>query len=89
MKEIKYTILYFVFVITFVIPFYYSAGTVVYYGSDVLTSYSSGYGSTRQKVTVPSVSVPFPQHCFFDGNYFTVLYQFFEIFTFCLRNSQN
>ncbi len=45
MKEIKYTISYWVFVRTFVIPFYY--------GSDILTSSSSGSGSTRQKVTVP------------------------------------
>jgi hypothetical protein len=32
MKEIKYTILYCVFVRTFVIPFYYSSGTVSNYG---------------------------------------------------------
>jgi hypothetical protein len=31
-------------------------------GSDFLTSYRSG--STRQKVTVPTVPVPVPQHCF-------------------------
>jgi hypothetical protein len=30
-------------------------------GSDFLTSYGSG--STRQKVTVPTVPVPVPQHC--------------------------
>jgi hypothetical protein len=38
------------------------SGTVINYGSgsDFLTSYSSGSGSTRQKVTVP---VPVPQHC--------------------------
>ncbi len=29
MKEVKYTILYCVFVRTFVIPFYYSYGTVI------------------------------------------------------------
>jgi hypothetical protein len=39
------------------------SGTVVNYGSgfDFLTSYDSGSGSTRQKVTVPTV--PVPQHC--------------------------
>ncbi len=33
-------------------------------GSDFLPSYGSGYGSgsTSQKVTVPMVSVPVPQH---------------------------
>jgi hypothetical protein len=38
-------------------------GTVINYGSgsDFLTSYGSG--STRQKVTVPTVPVPVPQHC--------------------------
>jgi hypothetical protein len=41
------------FVRTFVILFYYGSG------SDFLTSYGSG--STRQKVTVPTV--PVPQHC--------------------------
>jgi hypothetical protein len=45
---IKYTILYCVFVITFVIPFYYGSGTVINYGS----------GSTLLKVTVPTVPVP-------------------------------
>jgi hypothetical protein len=62
MKEIKYTILYYVFVRTFVIPFYYGSGTVTSYGSgsDFFTSYGSGSGSTRQKVTVPTV--PVPQH---------------------------
>jgi hypothetical protein len=43
------------------------SGTVINYGSssDFLTSYGSGYGSgsTSQKVTVPSVPVPVPQHC--------------------------
>jgi hypothetical protein len=68
MKEIKYTILYCVFVRTFVIPFYYSPGIVINYdsGSNFLTSYGSGSGSTRQKVTgtVPTVlvPVPVPQH---------------------------
>ncbi len=38
------------------------SGTVINYGSgsDFLTSYSSGSGSTGQKVTVPNV--PVPQH---------------------------
>jgi hypothetical protein len=64
LKEIKFTILYFVFVRTFVIPFYYGAETVINpgSGSDFLTSYSSGSGYTRQKVALPMVSVPFPQH---------------------------
>jgi hypothetical protein len=41
------------------------SGTVINYGSgsDFLTSYDSGSGSTRQKVTVPTVPVPVPQHC--------------------------
>jgi hypothetical protein len=43
------------------------SGTVINYGSgsDFLTSYgsSSGSGSTSQKVTVPTVPVPVPQHC--------------------------
>ena len=45
------------------------SGTVTNYGSgsgsDFLTSYGSGYGSgsTSQKVTVPTVPVPVPQHC--------------------------
>jgi hypothetical protein len=57
MKEIKYTILYCVFVRTFVLPFYYGSGNVINYGSgsDFMTSYGSG--STRQKVTVPTVLV--------------------------------
>jgi hypothetical protein len=55
MKEIKFTILYCVFVRNFVIQFYYGSG------SDFLTSYGSG--STRQKVTVPTLPVPVPQHC--------------------------
>jgi hypothetical protein len=40
-KKNKYTILYCVFVRTFVIPFYYSSRTVISYGSssDFLTSY--------------------------------------------------
>jgi hypothetical protein len=40
------------------------SGIVINYGSgsgsDFLTSYSSG--STRKKVTVPTVPVPVPQH---------------------------
>jgi hypothetical protein len=43
------------FVRTFVIPFYYGSGTVINHGS--------GSGSTRQKVTVPTIPVPVPQHC--------------------------
>jgi hypothetical protein len=46
MNEIKYTILYYVFVRTFVIAFYYGSGTVINYssgsGSEFLSSYSSG-----------------------------------------------
>ncbi len=42
------------------------SGTVTNYGSgsDFVTSYGSGYGSgsTSQKVTVPTVPVPVPQH---------------------------
>ncbi len=60
-REIKYTILYYVFVITFVIPFYYGSGTVTYYSSlfdklwfwfrfHTAKSYSSyGSGSTTLK----------------------------------------
>ncbi len=42
------------------------SGTVINYGSgsDFLTSYDSGSGSTSQKVTVPTVPVPVPQHWF-------------------------
>jgi hypothetical protein len=56
MKAIKNTILYCMFVRTFVIPF--CSGTVINYGSgsDLLINY--GFGSTRQKNTVPV-----PQHC--------------------------
>jgi hypothetical protein len=32
-------------------------------GSNFLTNYGSGSGSTSQKVTVPTVPVPVPQHC--------------------------
>ncbi len=39
------------------------SGTVINYGSDFLTSYGSGSGSTSQKVTVPTVPVPAPQRC--------------------------
>jgi hypothetical protein len=67
MKEIKYTISYCVFVRTFVIPYYYGSGTVINYGSDsnFLTSYgsASGSGTTRQKVTVPTVPFSVPQNC--------------------------
>ncbi len=40
------------------------SGTVINYGSgsDFLTSYGYGSGSTSQKVTVPTVPVPVPQH---------------------------
>ena len=42
------------------------SGTVINYGSgsgsDFLTTYGSGSGSTSQKVTVPTVPVPVPQH---------------------------
>jgi hypothetical protein len=58
MKEIKYAILYWMLVRTFVIPFYYGSGTVI--------SNGSGSGSTRQKVTVPTV--PVPQH-YLNGHY--------------------
>ena len=39
------------------------SGTVIHYGSgsDFLTNYGSD--STSQKVTVPTVPVPVPQHC--------------------------
>jgi hypothetical protein len=56
-----YTILYCVFVRTFVITFYYGSGTVINYGSGSNFLTSSGSGSTRQKVEVPTV--PVPQHC--------------------------
>ena len=41
------------------------SGSVINYGSgsDFLTSYSSGSRSKSQKVTVPTVPVPVPQHC--------------------------
>ncbi len=53
-----------VFVRTFVIPYYYDSGTEINYGSgfNSLTSYGSGSGSTREKVTVPTVPVPVAQH---------------------------
>jgi hypothetical protein len=45
------------------------SGTVINYGSgsgsDFFTSYGSGSGSTSQKVTVPTVPVPVPQHCYY------------------------
>jgi hypothetical protein len=49
------------------------SGTVINYssgsGSDFLTRYGSGSGSgsTSQKVTVPTVPVPVPQHCLSDN----------------------
>jgi hypothetical protein len=39
-------------------------------GSDFLTNFGSGSGSTSQKVTVPTVPVPVPQHCFFGTSRF-------------------
>jgi hypothetical protein len=41
----------------------YGSGTVINYGSgsDFLTSYGSGSGSTSQNDTVPTVPVPLPQ----------------------------
>ncbi len=48
------------------------SGTVINYGSgsgsDFFTSYGSGSGSTSQKVTVPTVPVPVPQHCVKKGD---------------------
>ena len=38
------------------------SGTVISSGSDFLTSYVPGSGSTGQKVTVPTVPVPVPRH---------------------------
>jgi hypothetical protein len=42
------------------------SGTVINYcsgsGSDFLTNYGSGSSSTSQKVTVPTIPVPVPQH---------------------------
>jgi hypothetical protein len=42
------------------------SGTLINYGSgsDFLTSSGPGSGSTSQKVTVPTVPVPVPQHWF-------------------------
>ncbi len=54
------------------------SGTVINYGSgsgsDFLTSYGSGYGSgsTSQKVTVPTVPVPVPQHCSLRSQYISL-----------------
>jgi hypothetical protein len=56
------------------------SGTVINYGSgsDFLTSYDSGSGSTSQKVTVP---VPVPQHwlkvTFWIWKQFTIIYSIF------------
>ncbi len=53
------------------------SGTVINYdsGSDFLTNYGSG--STSQKVTVPMLPVPVPQHwlhsIFMFGDFFSVL----------------
>ncbi len=46
------------------------SGTVINYGSgsDFLPSYGSG--STSQKVTVPTVPVPVPQHCTWGTRHF-------------------
>jgi hypothetical protein len=71
MKKIKYTFLYCLFLITFLIPFYYGSGTVINYGagSNFLLSYGSGSGSdsTRQKIRLLRFRVPVPvpvqQHC--------------------------
>jgi hypothetical protein len=41
------------------------SGTVIKYGSGSDFN-ESGSGSTRQKVTVPTVPVPVPQHCLQD-----------------------
>jgi hypothetical protein len=51
-----------------VIPFYYGSG------SDFLTSYGSGSGFTLQKVRVPTVPVPVPQHCFLVKTAFILLF---------------
>ncbi len=39
------------------------SGTVINYGSGSVFLTSYGSGSTSQKVTVPTVPVPVPQHC--------------------------
>jgi hypothetical protein len=57
-KEIKYSVLICVLVRTFLIPFYYGVGTII----------NSGSGSTRQKVTVPTFSVPVPQQSIVLGS---------------------
>jgi hypothetical protein len=44
MKEIKHTVLYGVFVRTFVIPFYYGSGTVINYGSGSVSTTLKGPG---------------------------------------------
>jgi hypothetical protein len=69
MKEIKYPILYFVFVRTFVIIFYYGSGTVIKYGfgSDCLTSYGSGSGSGSTTLQI-SIKTPKPQMSAFLKN---------------------
>ncbi len=56
------------------------SGTVINYGSgsgsNFLTSYGSDYGSgsTSQKVTVPTVPVPVPQHCWEIAIYAPMIY---------------
>ena len=47
------------------------SGTVINYGSDsdFLTSYGSDSGSTRQKVTVPTVPVPVPVPQHWEGGW--------------------
>jgi hypothetical protein len=60
MKGIKYTILYCVFVRTFVVTFYYGSRTLIKYGSGSNFLTSSGSGSTRQKVMVPPIPVSVP-----------------------------
>jgi hypothetical protein len=75
MEEIKYTILYCVFVI----PFSYGSGTVINIcsGSNFLTIYGTSSGSTRQKVTVPvPIPVLVPQHCCATHRTFCLLERF-------------
>jgi hypothetical protein len=61
----------------------FCSGTVINYGSgsDFLTS----YGSTSQKVTVPTVPVPqhFPAECFL----FLFLRSFFSVMAKCEQNT--
>ncbi len=48
---------------TFVIPFFYGSGSRTRTGSVI--NYDSGSGSVLQKVTVPTVPVTVPQHCWY------------------------